>query len=430
MDHLLRPTPRPLLLAAATLLGLLALAGQPAAARAQNPALRGIQISQVRRDTTTAQINNDLDRAHSLGARVVRTEFSWALLEPSSAGQHDAGYVSKMDALVAGAGARGMKVLPTVWQTPCWDTTAPPSAGACPNAATVAYAPRDDAGYAEAVSWMAARYASSLAGIEIWNEPDLIGGVYWRAPDVAGAYASLLEAAYPAVKRAAPAVPVLGGSLIGGNGAFLRALYARGIKGFYDGLAIHHYDLVLAAIRTTHAIMLAAGDHAPLWLTEFGLSTCLPARRSGATGQTCVSPGQQARGIDDVMRALRSAAYLHAALIYSLDDRDGGHFGVWGKPAQTVTHRVLTGYLPPVRAPTIRLVRRSGHVSAAGSAPFGDLVEIRVFLPDTRTASLIATILPDRAGRYTLALPAVLSRLHLRLDIRQLGSGRRVTRLV
>ena len=42
----------------------------------------------------------------------------------------------------------------------------------------------------------------------------------------------VVRAAYPAVKAANPGVLVLAGSLVGSNGAFLRALYAAGMKGY------------------------------------------------------------------------------------------------------------------------------------------------------------------------------------------------------
>ena len=38
-------------------------------------------------------------------------------------------------------------------------------------------------------------------------------------------------------------MPVLAGSFVGGNGKWLQALYAAGIKGHYDALSVHFYDL-------------------------------------------------------------------------------------------------------------------------------------------------------------------------------------------
>ncbi len=74
----------------------------------------------------------------------------------------------------------------------------------------------------------------------------------------------MLRAAYPAIKQANPNVPVLAGSLVGSNGVFLRALYAAGIKGYYDGLAVHFYNLTLGSLRAIHEVQLANGDTKPL----------------------------------------------------------------------------------------------------------------------------------------------------------------------
>ena len=108
----------------------------------------------------------------------------------------------------------------------------------------------DSAHYAAFVALLAQRYGDQLAAIEVWNEPDQANEHYFAGPEKPQRYAAILRAAYPAIKQAAPSVPVLGGSLVGSNGLFLRALYAAGIKGYYDGLAVHFYNLVarLAAL--------------------------------------------------------------------------------------------------------------------------------------------------------------------------------------
>ena len=73
---------------------------------------------------------------------------------------------------------------------------------------------------------------------------------------------------------------MLAGSLVGSNGLFLRALYAAGIKGYYDGLSVHFYNLTLASLRAIHEMQLANGDSKPLWLDEFGWSSCWPRTAS------------------------------------------------------------------------------------------------------------------------------------------------------
>ncbi len=124
------------------------------------------------------------------------------------------------------------------------------------------------------VAYLAQRYGTRLAAIEVWNEPDQANQVYFAGPEKPQRYAAVLRAAYPAIKQANPNVPVLAGSLVGANGVFLRAMYAAGIKGYYDGLAVHFYTLTLASLRSIHEVQVANGDTKPLWLDEFGWSSC------------------------------------------------------------------------------------------------------------------------------------------------------------
>ena len=92
---------------------------------------------------------------------------------------------------------------------------------------------------------------------------------------------------------------------------FLRALYAAGIKGYYDGLAVHFYTLTLASLRSIHEVQLANGDTKPLWLDEFGWSSCWPRYRIQQE-QACVTPQIQARNITNMFRALARTPYVAA----------------------------------------------------------------------------------------------------------------------
>src|SRR3989449_10803563 len=130
--------------------------------------------------------------------------------------------------------------------------------------------------------------------MEIGKEPAQTNEVYCAAPKKVQRYAPTPGAAYPEIKQATPAVTVLGGSIVGSNGKFLRALYAAGIKGYYDGLAVHFYTLTLAALRATHTVQLASGDTTPMWLDEFGWSSCWPRYRIQQE-QACVTRQIQAK---------------------------------------------------------------------------------------------------------------------------------------
>ena len=119
--------------------------------------------------------------------------------------------------------------------------------------------------------------ARGLAAIEIWNEPDQANEAYFAGPDKAAALCgdparriSRHQARRPAACRARRLARGLQ------RASFLRALYAAGIKGYYDALAVHFYNLTLGSLRSIHEVQLANGDTTPLWLDEFGWSSCWP----------------------------------------------------------------------------------------------------------------------------------------------------------
>ncbi len=119
---------------------------------------------------------------------------------------------------------------------------------------------------------------------------------------------------------------VLAGSLVGSNGNFLRALYANGIKGYYDGLSVHFYNLTLGSLRSIHETQIANGDTKPLWLDEFGWTSCWPGRKIEQE-QACVTPQTQALNLRNAIREMARAPYLAAAMVYKLEDSRGEDFG-------------------------------------------------------------------------------------------------------
>ena len=242
----------------------------------------------------------EIAAAVRLNAKVVRVEVPWSAFEPSDA-RIDATALAGMDRLMADATAAGIRVIAIVDSTPCWASSAPASVLRRCNARRAgranAWPPRHAAEYASFVAFLAQRYGTRLAAIEVWNEPDQINQLYFAGPHKAARYATILKAAYRAIKQANPQVPVLAGSIVGSNGIFLRALYAAGIKGYYDGLAVHYYTLVLAAVREIHEVQLQNGDATPLWLDEFGWSSCYPQApdRAGTGLRHAGDPGAEPR---------------------------------------------------------------------------------------------------------------------------------------
>jgi hypothetical protein len=392
--------------------------------------LGGLNIGGLAYDSTPAQADGSTAAARALHAQVVRVEVPWAILEPHGANLIDPGALAFTDRLIGDAAADGMRVIVFVDSTPCWASSAPASLlHACMSGKSSkanAWPPTNPADYAAIVRYLAGRYGTRLAAIEVWDEPDQANQLHFAGPNKPQRYAAILRAAYPAIKQANPNVPVLAGSLVGSNGVFLRALYAAGIKGYYDGLAVHFYSLTLASLRSIHEVQLANGDTKPLWLDEFGWSSCWPRSRIQQE-QACVTPRIQARNIADIFRALAHTSYIAAAVPYKLQDLPQEEFGVLSssgtrKPAFAALARVLASPFGHVSPVTLSLRRRSGRVLASGSGPVGDYMELEAF-----QGSLLryrALFVLDRFNRYSLALPRVLGARGLRVRVYQYWARR------
>jgi hypothetical protein len=394
------------------------------------PPLGGVNIEGLIYGARLSSADQDIAVAKRLHARVVRTEVFWSILEPRAAEQIDPHALAFVDRLVADAAAAHIKVIATVRGTPCWDSSAPAALiGSCSPtdlSGANAWPPRDPSEYARIVSFIARRYGTRLAAIEIWNEPDQSNEKYFAGPDKAARYAALLRAAYPAIKRANPPVAVLAGSLVGSNGVFLRALYAAGIKGYYDGLAIHFYTLTLASLRSIREVQLANGDSKPLWLDEFGWASCWPHERLQQE-QACVTPRVQAANVASTFRALANTPWVAAEVIYQLRDYSREEFGAVNrsgaqKPVfDSLSSALISPFNVRVSPVTIRLRRHAGHVVASGSGPVGDFMGLEAF--QAGALRYRAVFILDRFNRYSIALPRVLGTHGLRVRVFQYWSG-------
>ncbi len=416
---------RKLTLASALCLGLLAATASLAGA---SP-LAGVNIGGPDYGMRLSRADQEIAQANALHAKVVRIEIPWSVLEPLASGQVDPQPLAFSDRLIADAAADGIRVIMLVDGTPCWASSAPPSlrARCVPGQPSQAnsWPPAHPADYAAFVAYLAQRYGGQLAALEVWNEPDQANEDYFAGPHKAERYAELLRAAYPAIKQADPHLTVLGGSLVGSNGIFLRALYAAGIKGYYDGLAVHFYTLTLAALRAIREVQLANGDATPLWLDEFGWSSCWPAHQTEQE-QACVTAKTQATNFRDLFRSLASTSYVAAAVFFKLQDSRGEEFGALNargarKPSFATLSQAFVsplGSLSPVR---LSLATRGGQVVASGSGPVGDFMQMEVLQRGVPRFRALFTL--DRFNRYSLALPRVLGSSGLRVRVWQRWGG-------
>ncbi|MCW3019713.1 MAG: glycoside hydrolase family 5 protein [Solirubrobacterales bacterium] len=421
---------------AALALALCVLAWLPAAgeARASKAApassalLAGVNIPGVGDISNLAQADSTIAHARALHAKVVRTEVPWSVLEPQQ-GQIEPSAQAFTDRLVDDAAAAHIGVIMVVDSTPCWASSAPtPLLEGCnplADGAAQSWPPSDPAAYAAFVAYLARRYGPHLAALEVWNEPDQSNEAYFAGPDKAERYAAVLRAAYPAIKAADPSVPVLAGSLVGSNGAFLRLLYAAGIKGYYDGLSVHFYTLTLGSLRSIREAQLAAGDTKPLWLDEFGWTSCWPRERIEQE-QGCVTQRIQARNLSDTLRTLARSPFVAAAVAYKLQDSPREDFGMLStsagrKPSFAAFSSAVTSPFGSISPVTLKLRRKGSHVLATGSGPVGDFMRLEVFRGKLLRYWVVFTL--NRFDEYSVTLPASLGTRGLRVRVFQYWSG-------
>ncbi len=400
----------------------------PSAYSSSAPPLGGVNIIAIG-PQPLREADRSIAQAQALHAKVVRTEVPWSALEPRGPSQIEPRALAFADRLVSDAASDGIRVIMFADSTPCWASSAPAVLlGQCaPERSSKAnsWPPSNPADYATFVAFLAQRYGTDLAAFEVWNEPDQANEAYFAGPEKPQRYAAVLRAAYPAIKQANPNVPVLAGSIVGANGVFLKALYAAGIKGYYDGLAVHYYTLTLASLRSIREVQTANGDTTPLWLTEFGWSSCWPRYRLQQE-QACVTPQTQALNITNTFRSLARIPYIAAETLYQLQGSTAENFGALNangthKPAFGALARALASPFGPVSPVILSLRKRGGRVIASGSGPVGDYMELEAFRGSALRYRALFVL--NRFNRYSLRLPSVLGTSGLRVRVYQYWAG-------
>jgi hypothetical protein len=376
----------------------------PVAAADAAQQLLGAQSHATWSSVSAAEMKRELDLLAFAGGKVVRTDISWSSLESEGKGRYSSWMVERFDAFLDHAEARGIRVIATLWSTPCWASTAPPEAkqgctGAWWNREVDRYEPTSPEHFADAAEWVARRWGHRLAALEVWNEPNEPEHRFLIAADNGRSYAGLLRAAYPRIKQAAPDLPVLGGAMAFSDEEWVHRLYDLGAGNSFDGLSLHPYNewrdpddpwkpqwrkyTFLTGVPAMHEVLRSHGDgHKSLWLTEFGFSSC------GDGDRWCVSEQQQAEYVADSLRIVRGWDFVAAAVVYNLrnkgtdpTDREDQfglvHHDFTPKPAYGAFARALseapdTRKLeppapPPARRGLVRIVARG--LVAAGRKP-------------------------------------------------------------
>jgi polysaccharide biosynthesis protein PslG len=247
----------------------------------------GVAVGGAIQDEDDATLRRDLDTYGGMGARWIRFDVNWAVIQRRGPESYD---WRPFDRVVVAARARGFAALGTILYTPSW---------ARPAGAGATWAP-DPARYA-AFAGAAARHYAALGvhAYEIWNEPNITA--FWKPRPSASRYAELLERASAAIRSADPRAIVLTGgtSPAASDGAnvapvdFLKGIYAAGAKASFDAVAHHPYSWpadpgdpsrwsawyqMVGASPSLRSVMRANGDAAKkIWATEFGAPTNGPS---------------------------------------------------------------------------------------------------------------------------------------------------------
>jgi hypothetical protein len=256
--------------------------------------LYGISVGGAIQGEDPATLARDLDAIADAGARWVRLDINWAVVQAGGPSSYN---WEPFDRMVQGVTERGMKVLGIIVYTPGWHRSSPIKAP-------------DPQAYANFAREAAARYGPmGVHDYEIWNEPNI--SAFWSSPNPA-AYTQLLKAASSAIKSVDPQARVLTGGLApswteDGNYApatFLKGIYGNGGGGHFDAVAHHPYCFpampgdseswsawyqMYGTPNSIRDVMTDNGDGAKkIWATEFGAPTDGPER---------VSEAEQAAGI-------------------------------------------------------------------------------------------------------------------------------------
>lgn len=279
----------------------------------------------------------ELDKVKGLGLRWIRFAYEWHWMS-SAPGKMD---WTNFDKIVSLAHSRGIKVLACALGAPAW-------ANGGHTDHNGHYPPTVDhmQDYAAYAAGLAAHGADA---VEIWNEPNNLYSFFLPKPDV-NVYAKMQIAAYPAIKKVNPNIPVITGGMTPYGDLnntkdpyvktsapvnyFKAAMAIPGFKDSFDAVGHHPYMFpgdpinepigwnALMQTKLMHDILVAAnmGDK-PFWFTEYG-NTTAPNSANALTEAGAALHYQ--RYLDGMTQLRDGGIRLGPAFSYTLYDGAGG----------------------------------------------------------------------------------------------------------
>ncbi|MCL4300388.1 MAG: cellulase family glycosylhydrolase [Anaerolineae bacterium] len=339
-------------------------AAPPPAASVSVPFGYGIQVDP--RGNTSANIGS----LKAMGFDWVKFQMAWKDFEPSPGG-YSWGF---WDEVIGAYAANGIKVMASIPKAPDW--ARPPD-----DDKSVEGPPSDPAKYAEAVARVADRYRGKVFAIEVWNEQNLWYEAGGKGRINPAAYVQLLQLSYQAIKSVNPDMIVISGALTpAGNVGdlamddidYLNAMYANGVKGYFDVLGAHpsgylcpalgnwqtitpqeaaadpghgtftnrhHSWCFLGTMEGYRNVMVANGDGGKgISPTEFGWAVS-GNPQPGYEYATSNTPEEQAKWIVEAYQWAKSSGYVGPMFLWNLDygvtaaGTELANFGILNTPA-------------------------------------------------------------------------------------------------
>nr|MDQ3936022.1 hypothetical protein [Actinomycetota bacterium] len=191
---------------------------------------------------------DSMDLQAKIAAGTLRIPFDWSQFERSP-GVWD---YSVYDPVVADAAARGLRILPILFDPPSFRSTRGTSTK------RGMYPPNDNAAMGEFAARLVARYGPAgslwaerpelrrvpIRSWQVWNEPNI--PFFWPDGADAAGYTRLLEAVAGSIRAADPGAEVVAAGLPNSSNGpsaktFLKWMYEAGAADAFDTLAIHPY---------------------------------------------------------------------------------------------------------------------------------------------------------------------------------------------
>jgi hypothetical protein len=291
-------------------------------------------------------------RLRNGGVASVRIPIPWGSVQPS--GPADANFTN-VDALVSGAAAAGLNVLPFIYDAPAWAVTparVPGSTASAPKTLPVKTGAERTA-WSNFLELVVSRYgptgtfwaanpslpASPIRTWQIWNEENFKYFVVRPSPSD---YGKLINVSYAAVKSVDPGAKlILGGMFARPKEAeykrkppqayfatdFLDQLYTStpGVKKKFVGVALHpyttKYQQLTPDIEEFLTVLKANHDAGKrLWITEIGWSS----EPHSAGDSFAKGPAGQAKQLKGAFKLFKSKAAkwkLQRVYWFSVDDQ-------------------------------------------------------------------------------------------------------------